>query len=77
MIFSNFRIFFQDFLPDKYSLYERVDVKEYWVIDPSNKTLSAYILNEQENYARVVVYAGEDVLKTMLFEGLDIRIEDV
>jgi Uma2 family endonuclease len=58
-------------------LYESVGVKEYWVVDPANRTLTAYILEDAGNYARGVVYAGEDVLKTDLFEGLEVRMEEV
>jgi len=64
-------------LKEKFFLYERVGVKEYWIVDPANKTLSAYILKEDGKYERGVVYAGEDVLKTVLFEGLEIRMEEV
>ncbi|MEA1911278.1 MAG: Uma2 family endonuclease, partial [Spirochaetota bacterium] len=64
-------------LKEKFFLYEKVGVKEYWIVDPSNKTLTAFILGEKGRYDRGVVYAGEDVLKTPLFEGLDIRMEEV
>jgi len=64
-------------LKEKFFLYEKVGVKEYWIVDPSNKTLTAFILGGKGRYARGVVYAGEDVLKTPLFEGLKIRMEEV
>lgn len=64
-------------LKEKFFLYERVGVKEYWVVDPANKTLSAFILKEGGRYERGVVYAGEDVLKTALFEKLQIKMEEV
>ena len=46
-------------------------------MDPSNRTLSAYILKEDGKYDRAVVYAGEDVLKTVLFEGLEVKMDEV
>lgn len=64
-------------LKEKFFLYEMVGVKEYWIVDPSNKTLSVFILNEDGKYERGVVYAGEDLLKTILFEGLEIKMEEV
>ncbi|MEA1910270.1 MAG: Uma2 family endonuclease [Spirochaetota bacterium] len=64
-------------LKEKFFLYEKVGVREYWIVDPSNKTLTAFILGEKGRYVRGVVYAGEDVLKTDLFEGLEIRMEEV
>ncbi len=64
-------------LKEKFMLYERAGVKEYWVADPANKTLIAFILGDDGTYARGVVYAGKDVLKTALFEGLEIKMEEV
>ena len=64
-------------LKEKFFLYERVGVKEYWIVDPANKTLTAFILREDGKYERGVVYAGEDLFKTFLFEGLEIRMEEV
>ena len=64
-------------LKEKFFLYERVGVKEYWVADPFNKTLTVFILEENKRYSRGVVYAGDDVLKTGLFEGLEIKMEEV
>ncbi len=64
-------------LKEKFLLYERAGVKEYWVADPANKTLTAFILGDDGTYARGVVYAGKDVLKTTLFEDLEIKMEEV
>ncbi len=64
-------------LKEKFMLYERAGVREYWVADPANKTLTAFILGDDGTYARGVVYAGKDVLKTALFEGLEIKMEEV
>lgn len=64
-------------LKEKFFLYERVGVKEYWVVDPANRTLTVFVLETNSKYERGVVYAGEDILKTVLFEGLEIKMEEV
>ncbi len=48
-----------------------------WVVDPAHKTLTVFILGGDGTYARGVVYAGKDILKTALFEGLEIKMEEV
>ena len=64
-------------LKEKFFLYERVGVKEYWVVDPSNRTLTVFVLGEDRKYTRGVVYTGEDVLKTVMFEDLEIRMDEL
>ncbi len=57
-------------LKEKFFLYESAEVKEYWIVDPSNETLTVYILNKDSKYARGVVYAGADRVKAGIFENL-------
>lgn len=64
-------------LKEKFFLYEKVGVKEYWVVDPANRTLTVFVLDKESKYPRGVVYAGEDVLKPLTFDGLDIKIKEL
>ncbi len=64
-------------LKEKFFLYESAGVKEYWIVDPSNETLTVYILDKDNKYQRGIVYAGEDKLKVGIFEDLEIEMEDV
>jgi len=64
-------------LKEKFFLYESVGVKEYWIVDPSNETLTVYILCKDNKYTRGVVYAGEDKAKVEIFEDLEIEMKDV
>ena len=64
-------------LREKFFLYEKVGVKEYWIVDPANETLTVYILNEKGKYPRGKVYAGEDIVKVRIFKDLEIKMEEV
>ncbi|MBT3273749.1 MAG: Uma2 family endonuclease [Spirochaetales bacterium] len=64
-------------LREKFSLYENVGVKEYWIVDPSNETLTVYVLDKNGKYPVGKVYAGEDRVKVNIFEDLEIKMEDI
>lgn len=64
-------------LREKFFLYEGVGVKEYWIVDPANKTLTVFILDNNGKYPRGTVYAGEDRVKVGIFEDLEISMTDV
>jgi len=64
-------------LREKFLLYESVGVKEYWIVDPANKTLTVYNLDENEKYPRGKVFAGEDKVRVGIFKDMEIKMEDV
>lgn len=61
----------------KLSLYERVGVKEYWLVDPGNKTIQVYQLEIGGRYGRPDVYIETDRLKVGLFPDLVIDLSSV
>lgn len=54
---------------EKFSLYERVGVKEYWVVHPTDKILMVFKLDEKSRYGRPDVYSEEDSVPVGLFSG--------
>ena len=58
----------------KLSLYERVGVKEYWIVDPSNKTVQVYQLVTEGRYGRPSIYTDTDQLQVGLFSDLAIEL---
>ena len=58
----------------KRDLYERNGVREYWLVDYSNKTIEVYLLNEGNRYGKPVVYSAEEKVPVNIFEGLEIEL---
>lgn len=62
---------------DKFYLYERVAVKEYWIVRPEEKTVMVFTLGSDNRYGRPEIYSGTDVIRTRLFDGLAIEVDGV
>ena len=37
-------------MDDKFELYQEAGVQEYWLVEPTQKAVFIYVLNEQEKY---------------------------
>ena len=63
-------------IKDKFELYEQNEVKEYWIVDPSNKTVIKYTL-EQGKYIGDKIRGEEEMLSSTLFPELSINLSEV
>ena len=59
----------------KFQLYQKAGVREYWIVDPTTKTLSVHILKEGEYV--INVYGDTDTAPVHVLEGLHINLADV
>lgn len=64
-------------LKEKFYLYEKAGVKEYWIVYPDEKTIVTYRLNDNFKYGRPEVYSEEDTIKVGIFESLEIKLIDI
>jgi Uma2 family endonuclease len=64
-------------LNEKFHLYEATGVREYWIVNPENKTLKVFILQENGKYAESVVYTKTGKAPVHIFKGLNIDLEKV
>lgn len=64
-------------LKEKFALYERMGVKEYWIINPSDETLMVFLLNPQGLYGRPAIYAKEDTIQVGTLGELSIPLKDI
>ena len=64
-------------LADKLYLYERAGVKEYMIVDPVNKILTAYRRGDDALFSRRAAYRASDVLEFNTFPELKIPLDAV
>ena len=60
---------------EKLNLYQKYGVREYWVVDPDDKTVSVHFL-ENGKYV-IYAYGEEDVAPVRILESCDINLKDV
>ena len=61
----------------KFDLYEENGVLEYWVVYPEYKQIHVYLLNENEEYGKPVIYEANDDIPSVVLKGLSIPMEDI
>jgi len=64
-------------LAEKYNLYEKSGIKEYWVVFPKDKVLQVYHLNEEGIYEKTGTYYDDGIMACQLFPGLEINLAQV
>ena len=60
----------------KKHLYGRYGVREYWIVDPDNAMIEVYA-SAGTDFDRPQVYRAGDLLRSVLFAGLDIDLQEV
>jgi Uma2 family endonuclease len=61
----------------KFDLYEENGVLEYWVVYPEYKQIHVYLLNENEQYGKPVIYEANENITSVVLKGLSIPMNDI
>ena len=62
-------------MDQKFRLYERHGVREYWIVDPGNKYAHVYTLDEKGKYGEEPqVYLEDETINCTVLEGLTVEL---
>ena len=62
----------------KFDLYQRHSVREYWIVDPGNKYIHVYLLDEEGKYPEEPeVFVPGDSIQCTVLDGFDIALDQV
>ena len=59
----------------KFNKYLWAGVREYWIVDPRDKTVSVHLLNENRYVTNV--YGKDDTVPVATLEGCEVNLKDV
>jgi Uma2 family endonuclease len=62
---------------DKFQLYQKHGVREYWIVFPESRSLNVLVLDENHKYQLVGMYANDSKVKVNIFEDLVIDLSEI
>jgi Uma2 family endonuclease len=64
-------------LHEKYDLYEMAGVKEYWLVNPNDKSLIIFVLDENGKYLPSKPLTSGDIATSKVLNGFSVDLEEV
>jgi Uma2 family endonuclease len=61
-------------LKDKFEIYQKHGVREYWIVNPSDENVNVFVLDQNGKYQLVGMYAEDDKIPVNIFNG-DLKID--
>lgn len=61
---------------NKYQLYEKAGVKEYWIVDPNNESVEVHLL-EGQSYKFEGVFTKGDTVPVHVLKGLELELNQI
>ena len=63
-------------LKEKFRVYERSGVREYWIVEPEMNSVEIYS-NEKEHFSLIARAEGEGKVESVLLKGFKLTLEEV
>jgi Uma2 family endonuclease len=64
-------------MAEKFTLYERHGVREYWVIDPGNRYVHVYVLGDTRKFGKPQILVGKATVKSTVCPGFEVKLEEL
>ena len=61
----------------KFLAYERAGVREYWIVDPINRSVEIFVRNEAGEYALHGQYRGEETAASVVLAGFTLAVAEL
>ncbi len=61
----------------KFLAYERAGVREYWIVDPINRSVEIFVRNEAGEYALHGQYGGEETAASVVLVGFTLAVAEL
>ena len=62
---------------EKFRLYERHQVKTYWIVSPLDEIIEVFTLNQDGKYGEADIYTADDRVPVSVFPGAEIDLAKV
>ncbi len=62
---------------DKFQVYEKAGVREYWLVNPNERLVLVYVLNKKGIFTGLAPVTDEDPLRSAIFPDLTIDLQEV
>ena len=56
-------------LRDKYEIYQKHGVREYWIVNPNDENVNVIVRNEKGKFELKGLYPGDDKVPVNIFDG--------
>ncbi|WP_027308477.1 Uma2 family endonuclease [Caloramator sp. ALD01] len=61
----------------KLYLYEKFNVKEYWIINPNTEHIMIYTLGENNQYSEPFIFKFTEIISSKFLQGYEVKLSDI